>query len=656
MDFASFFVQALNGLASASSLFLVAAGLSLIFGVTRIVNFAHGSFFMLGVYVAYSLVSHASPAVSAALHAALGGVWGEGASQTAAYFLLVLCAALITGLLGALVEVLVLRRIYQAPELFQLLATFALVLVIQDATLWWWGAEDLLGPRAPGLSGAVDILGRRFPTYDLLLIAMGPLVLAVLWWSMQRTRFGVWVRAATQDREMLGALGINPRHLFTAVFALGCALAGLGGALQLPREPAHLGLDMATIGDAFVVVVVGGMGSIPGAFVAALLIAEIKALCIVIGTVEVWGVSLAFSKLTLVAEFLVMAVVLMVRPWGLMGQPQSAPRANTEQEAPFVLGGATAQSVWLGLGAALFALPLFTDASSYSLVLGIDLAIAALFAASLHFIMGPAGMHSFGHAAYFGVGAYAAALLVLRAGVSTEMALMLAPFVSALVAAPIAWFAVRLSGVYLAMLTLAFAQIVWSICFQWDDFTGGSNGLTGVWPSAWLQDKAMYYWLTCAWVGLSLYALRRLLMSPFGYALRASRDSVGRAQAMGLHVTQVQWLGFVVAAGFAGLAGALFAFSKGSISPDVLGVSKSVDGLVMVLLGGVHTLAGPLVGAVTFTALQDSLARSTDYWRAVLGISMLLLVLVFPQGIAGSVQARWQRANGTRHTHDEEVA
>jgi branched-chain amino acid transport system permease protein len=639
MDTASFFVQTLNGLAAASSLFLVAAGLSLIFGVTRIVNFAHGSFFMLGVYVAYSLVSHAAPAVSAVLSVALG----DAASQTTAYFLMLLCAALVTGMLGALVEVLLLRRIYKAPELFQLLATFALVLVMQDGTLWLWGAEDLLGPRAPGLSGAVDVLGRRFPTYDLFLIAMGPLVLAVLWWCLQCTRFGVLVRAATQDREMLGALGVNPRHLFTAVFALGCALAGLGGALQLPREPAHLGLDMATIGDAFVVVVVGGMGSIPGAFVAALLIAEIKALCIAVGTVDILGVSFAFSKLTLVAEFLVMAAVLMVRPWGLLGKPQSAPRSSAAQEAPFALGSVRSQWVWLCVGAVLLALPLFTTDAPYTLVLGIDLAVAALFAASLHFIMGPAGMHSFGHAAYFGVGAYTAALLVLRAGVSSEAALLLAPLVSALVAAPMAWFAVRLSGVYLAMLTLAFAQIVWSICFQWDDFTGGSNGLTGVWPSDWLQDKAAYYWLTLALVALSVMALRRVLMSPLGYALRASRDSVGRAEAMGLNVPQVQWLGFVVAAGFAGLAGALFAFSKGSISPDVLGVSKSVDGLVMVLLGGVHTMVGPLVGAVTFTALQDSLARSTDYWRAVLGTSMLLLVLVFPQGIAGSVQTLWQR-------------
>jgi len=338
-----------------------------------------------------------------------------------------------------------------------------------------------------------------------------------------------------------------------------------------------------------------------------------------------------------------MAAVLMVRPWGLLGKPQSPPRANTEQDTPFVLDGTRTQLVWLLVGAALLALPLFTTESSYTLVLGIDLLIAALFAASLHFIMGPAGMHSFGHAAYFGVGAYAAALLVLRAGVSSEAALLLAPLISALVAAPMAWFAVRLSGVYLAMLTLAFAQIVWSICFQWDDFTGGSNGLTGVWPSAWLQDKAAYYWLALALVAISVFALRCVLMSPLGYALRASRDSVGRAQAMGLNVAHVQWLGFVVAAGFAGLAGALFAFSKGSISPDVLGVSKSVDGLVMVLLGGVHTLVGPLVGAVTFTALQDSLARSTDYWRAVLGGCMLLMVLAFPQGIAGSAQALWQR-------------
>jgi branched-chain amino acid transport system permease protein len=193
------------------------------------------------------------------------------------------------------------------------------------------------------------------------------------------------------------------------------------------------------------------------------------------------------------------------------------------------------------------------------------------------------------------------------------------------------------------MLTLAFAQIVWAITFQWDEFTGGSNGLTGVWPAAWLSDKRAYYFLTLLLVAGGVLALRRVLFSPFGYALRAGRDSPLRADAIGINVPRVQWLAFVVAAVFAGLAGALYAFSKGSISPDSLAVGKSVDGLVMVLLGGVQTLAGPVVGAVTFTWLQDTVARTTDYWRAMLGGIMLLLVLAFPMGIAGFVEQQFER-------------
>ena len=615
MSFSGFLVQLLNGLAGASSLFMVAAGLSLIFGVTRIVNFAHGSFFMLGVYIAYSLVEK--------LGASLGFWPALG------------LAAIAVGALGAVVEVLLLRRIYRAPELFQLLATFALVLVIKDAALWLWGPEDLLGPRAPGLAGAVDILGRRFPSYDLLLIVVGPLVLGALWLLLTRTRWGTLVRAATQDREMVGALGVNQAWLFTSVFALGAMLAGLGGALQLPREPASLNLDLLTIGDAFVVVVVGGMGSIPGAYVAALLIAEIKALCVGIGTLQVGGFDFSFSKLTLVVEFLVMAVVLVWRPWGLMGRAQAASRNTAAVEPPLRPASRPLLIAAAVLGVGALLLPLLTQASPYTTVLAIDLLTAALFATSLHFIMGPAGMHSFGHAAYFGLGAYAAALWVAKAGWPMEAALLAAPLAAAAGALVFGWFCVRLSGVYLAMLTLAFAQIVWSITFQWDEFTGGSNGLTGVWPAPWLADKTAYYFLTLLLVAGGVLALRRILFSPFGQAMRAGRDSPLRADAIGIDVPRIQWAAFVVAALFAGLAGALYAFSKGSISPDSLGVGKSVDGLVMVLLGGVQTLAGPVVGAVTFTWLQDAVARSTDYWRALLGGIVLLLVLVFPQGIAG---------------------
>ena len=623
MNFSGFVVQLLNGLAGASSLFLVGAGLSLIFGVTRIVNFAHGSFYMLGIYIAYMLADKLG-----------GGMW---------FLPALLLASIAVGVIGAIVEIALLRRVYRAPELFQLLATFALMLVIKDAALWMWGAEDLLGPRAPGISGAVEILGRRFPTYDLFLIAVGPLVLGGLWLLLTKTRWGTLVRAATQDREMVSALGVNQAWLFTGVFALGTMLAGLGGALQLPREPANLGLDLATIGDAFVVVVVGGMGSIPGAYVAALLIAEIKAICIGIGMVDLFGVSFSFSKLTLVVEFLVMAVVLVVRPWGLMGKPQAVSRNSAPAEAPLRKADNALKIVGGVLLVALLAWPVATASSPYLTVLAIDLLTAALFATSLHFIMGPAGMHSFGHAAYFGLGAYGAALGVRSLGLPMEAALMLSPFVAAAGALVFGWFCVRLSGVYLAMLTLAFSQIVWSVVFQWDDFTGGSNGLTGVWPAEWLSDKRTYYYLTLALVVGGILLIRRALFAPFGYAMRAGRDSPLRADAIGIDVKRIQWVAFVIAAVFAGLAGALYAFSKGSISPDTVAVGRSVDGLVMVLLGGLQTLAGPIVGAVTFTWLQDAVARNTDYWRALLGGIILLLVLVFPQGIAGFVGGLFDR-------------
>ncbi|MET0868661.1 MAG: branched-chain amino acid ABC transporter permease, partial [Pseudorhodoplanes sp.] len=201
MNLNAFVFQAVNGLSSASGLFLVAVGLSLIFGVTRIVNIAHGSLYMLGTYIAYSVATKIGGAL---------GFWGG-----------IVLTAILVGILGAIIEVLLLRRIYRAPELFQLLATFALVLVFNDAALWIWGPEDLLGPRAPGLTGSIELLGRRLPTYDIFLIVVGPAVLLALHMALSKTRFGRLMRAATQDREMVGALGVNQAMLFTGVFALG---------------------------------------------------------------------------------------------------------------------------------------------------------------------------------------------------------------------------------------------------------------------------------------------------------------------------------------------------------------------------------------------------------------------------------------------------
>jgi branched-chain amino acid transport system permease protein len=626
MTLDAFLFQALNGLSAASGLFLVAAGLSLIFGVTRIINIAHGSLYMVGTYLAYTFATKFGGVL---------GFWG-GIAATAT----------LVGLFGAVIEFVLLRRIYRAPELFQLLATFALVLIINDATLWLWGPEDLLGPRAPGLRGAVEILGRHLPSYDLFLIFVGPIVLLVMHLTLAKTRFGRLVRAATQDREMVGALGVNQAMLFTITFAVGSLLAGLGGALQIAREPANLSTDLTVISDAFVVVVVGGMGSIPGAYIAAIIIAEVKALCIGIGVVDFGFMTINFSKFTLVAEFLVMAIVLIARPYGLLGKVQGAVRSIAEPENPIRPAGVAVRTLGVLTLAALLTLPFFAGQFPYLLVLGIDVLIAILFATSLHFIMGPGGMHSFGHAAYFGLGAYGAALLVKWLAAPMGIALVAAPLVALAGALLFGWFAVRLSGVYLAMLTLAFAQIVWAAVFQWEALTGGSNGVVGTWPPKPFDHASIFFLLTLILAIAGVLLLRRFLFAPFGYAMRAGRDNPLRAEAIGIDVKRVHWLAFAVAGAVCGVAGGLFAFAKGSISPETIHVGRSIDGLVMVLLGGIQTLSGPIVGASAFAVLQDTVMRQTEYWRALLGAIILFLVLVFPMGIVGTTVAVFNRFGG----------
>ena len=446
---------------------------------------------------------------------------------------------------------------------------------------------------------------------------------------------------------MVSALGVNQALLFTSVFAVGSTLAGLGGALQVAREPANLATDLIAIGDAFVVVVVGGMGSITGAYLAAVIIAEVKAICIGIGVVDFGFVTVNFSKLTLVAEFLVMAVVLIVRPYGLLGRPQGLVRSVAEPEDP--IRPATPALKVLGVVLVLLlCLPLLAQSSPYLLILGIDVLIAVIFATSLHFIMGPGGMHSFGHAAYFGLGAYGAALLVKWLALPMGVALIAAPLVALAGALLFGWFAVRLSGVYLAMLTLAFAQIVWALVFQWEALTGGSNGVIGVWPPPPFDKAWVYFLLSLVLAVIAVLLLRRFLFAPFGYAMRAGRDSPLRAEAIGIDVKRVHWLGFAIAGAVCGVAGGLFAFAKGSISPETIHVSRSIDGLVMVLLGGIQTLTGPIVGASVFATLQDTVMRQTEYWRALLGVIILLLVLAFPQGIVGAFSSLW-RKQGRSH-------
>src|ERR1700741_2744752 len=613
---AFYFVQFLTGLASAASLFLVASGLSIIFGVTRIVNFAHGAFYMLGAYVAFTLTERFSGAL---------GFWGG-----------IVAAALVVAVVGVLVEMVLLRRIYHAPELFQLLATFGLTLMVEDLVVLIWGLDDLRGRRAPGFKGAVDFFGQNIPSYDLFLIALSPVVLGGLWLLFQRTRWGVLVRAATQDRDMVAALGVNQKWLFTSVFALGVFLAALGGCLQIPRDAVHHVMDLRIVVDVFVVVVIGGLSSIIGAFVAAVLVSELNAFGILI-----------FPKISIILVFLVMAAVLIVRPWGLFGKREAparrTPGLTVHPWRPLTSGERLAAGAALLVAAAL---PFI--AGNYAVTVGSEIAIFVIFAIRLHFLMAVGGLASFGHAAYFGLGAYGVAFLAKMAGLPMIACLLLGPLLGLLGAAVFGFFAVQLSGVYFAMLTLAFAQIVWSIAFQWAGVTGGDNGILGVWPEKWAAGPASFYWLSFAIAALAVAGLRIAVVSPFGDALRAMRDSPLRSEAIGIDGKRIQWTAFVIAGAVAGLAGALFAYLKGSVFPDNLGIPLSVDALVMVLLGGVETISGAVVGAIVYKALNIWLVSQTDLSKLVLGAFIVLIVVVLPKGIVGvaeTIRLRFKRTS-----------
>ena len=224
---------------------------------------------------------------------------------------------------------------------------------------------------------------------------------------------------------------------------------------------------------------------------------------------------------------------------------------------------------------------------------------------------------------------------------------MLAPVAAGLLALAIGWFCLRLTGVYFAMLTLAFAQLLWSVVFQWGEVTGGDDGIVSIWPAAWASDKTVYYFLALALGGGGVSVLRHLAHSPFGYALRACRDSERRAEATGINSKRIQWTAMMFAGAMAGLSGGLFVFSKGSIFPTELEIAKSFDALIMVFLGGVKTLSGPLVGASTLTVVQDWLSRF-EYWRLLLGLVIIAVVVLAPDGIAGFGRRVARRLNLSR--------
>src|SRR5512140_1053109 len=290
-DLGTVVMLVMAGLTRASILFIVASGLTLVFGVLRVINMAHGSLYMIGAFVAATVIERASGA---------GGFW-----------LALVAAPLAVAAVGAVIEVGVLRRIYRAEHVVQLLATYALILIIEDVVKMGWGAEYRSVSVPAIFAGAIQIGGRPFPVYNLFVIFWALVLAAGLWLLMYRTGLGKLIRAAVDDAEMLESLGVNIPRVFMAVFVIGAFLAGLGGVLVAPQGSIGLGMDVSILIESFVVAVIGGLGSFPGALPGAG----------IIGMMFSFGITVA-PRMAMAFSFLAMVVVLVVRPWGLFGEPE----------------------------------------------------------------------------------------------------------------------------------------------------------------------------------------------------------------------------------------------------------------------------------------------------------------------------------------------
>jgi branched-chain amino acid transport system permease protein len=606
-----FVAQLLNGLVYGVLLFLIAAGLSLIFGLMNVVSLAHGSFFMLGAYFGLSIFK-----------------------ITGSFWLALILAPIPVIMLGVLMELIFLRPLYRRGHLDQVLLTFGFTFVLLDLVQTLWGRTVMRLPVPDALQGTVQIGLGVFSAYRLCLIGFGFAIALLLWLFLERSRIGAMVRAGVDNAVMAAGLGGNIPALFTGIFGFGVALAALGGIAAAPVLGLYPGMDSEILIPAFIVIVIGGMGSLRGAFVGSLLI----------GIADTFGKAY-FQSIALFLIYLAMTAVLLIRPQGLFGIKYTdisiAPAISTTSRPSTVQRSAIELLVLL----TLLALPfLMTD---YPRALISEIFIFAIFAMSLDLLLGFTGLMSLGHAAFFGLGAYAVAVLGTQFGINAWLGVAAGIAVAGCGAALIGFFCVRTGGIPFLMLTLAFSQLVFSVALKWRDVTGGSDGIAiAQRPSFFgydLSHSLVMYFMALSFFALTYWGLRRLLNAPLGHAFVGIRENEQRMMAIGYPTRAYKLLSFTIAGAIAGLAGGLYAIFNGFISADAVYWTASGDILIMTMLGGAGTLIGPALGAAIVLLMKNVVSSYSEHWLAIIGVTFICCVMFFPGGLWGSLQrVRWR--------------
>ena len=626
---AEFSEQLINGVTLGMVYVLLAAGLSIIFGVMDVINFSHGELFALGAYFALSIT----------------GVLGSGLGFWAA----LVVAPLLVGFVGIAIERFTIRPLYGRNPLYHILLTFGLVLIINDLIKLVWGTQqqNLAVPKF--LAQPIGAAGVQTSLYNVFMIVFaGGLALGV-WLFLNRTKYGMIVRAGSQDRQMVRNVGIGIDKYYTLVFGLGAGLAAIGGIVLGGYQSVSTGMGNSVIIPAFIIVVLGGLGSFRGAVYGGLLVGIIRTMTRTYLPV--------FEGLTI---FLLMIAVLLIRPQGLFGESDHSDGGEEGDLLTGAGGGVLTDAMRTKLGAAfvgLLALATFgilVSGNEFYVILLNRMLIFAIFALSLDIVMGYTGLVPLGHTMFYGVGAYVAALVMIHVTSSFIIAIVGAIVICALIAWIVGSLSIRVSGVYFAMITLAFAELFYNAVFKFS-FTGGSDGLLG-WDTFFgiagvgaelgeiefmlagfeITPNIVFYYTALALAVLSFLFARRFMNAPFGSVLQSISEAEERAEFLGYNVTTYKRRAFVMSGGMAGMAGGLLAVKPSTfiISPDqTLAWVHSGEVIVMTLLGGMGTLFGPMIGAGVFIGAEDVLSSYTEQWRMVIGTIFVLFVLFVPRGL-----------------------
>jgi len=621
-----FFSQVLNGLVLGSVYALIAVGFSLVFGVANIINFAQGALVMLGAFFALTFLGASLPLWLACVIAVAGAA-----------------------AVGLLIELVALRPLRNAPYIAPLLSTLAIALVLDTGAEIVWGHE--YQPFPSPLQAYVFFVGGAFVTgVDILTFVLAVIIAAALWFYLNRTWQGRALRAAAQDPEAASQMGIDVAAMRRLAFTIAGALGGIAGilvAMYYQNVFPQMGVPFGLKG--FAAALLGGLASLPGAVVGGLLLGVFESLA---------SGYLGEGYRDMVA-YMVLLLVVVFRPHGILGTGRldalggagGASGGIPTTSIVASLAGATARTrtriveapvlAILAVLAVLAFLPL-AGVSGYVLQVGTTCAVFAMLAVSLTVLSGSAGLVSIGHAALFGVGAYTAAIVGTRYGLSLEVLVLASAVVTALVGAVVSIPTLRLTGHTVALATLAIGQVGYFVFLSWIDVTRGPMGIPGVPrpPAALLGGFDMtalssQYVLSLVLLAVVVLVAATFLDSPVGRVWRAIREDRPAAHAAGVPVVSYLVIAFVVSGFCAGIAGAQFAMLQNFVSPDSFILETSIILIAMAVLGGLGNLTGAILGGVILALLPEVLREVDDYRFIAYGVILLLLLRFRPQGLLG---------------------